>query len=615
MTYAFPLSYRWILLWLAVVFAAGNVNAASTISDSRTHTAGGVRFQLYLSISNLRYDAGLARWKCDVSRRSSYLSGTATTGTSFQLTAAYIGSTFPPPHAANFVVGEVPVTNGGSSGTGTYVFPHTTITPAMAEAGLSIQFYSATNGVSIYKTLHGSVNGLSVVATGQKKSNPIDLVNPFDKPLIIEYVDSVTGEVIYTETLDAGEQLVHVVTSPTGNPVTERYTLPEGGTLATSTPEGTSEYRLFAPGYSYTKPINTEITFSTDVPVWQPSTKSPVDLPKVDSTVTTTPPDASTSPQANPVKGDASNVIYSVPSTSPTQGLTDQTYREGTGAIVKSLNDLNKSIKNIPGGGGGSGGETEDAGTHTRLDLLNVKAESIKENAQKLVDVFDPDAGSVGKHLKSIEEAKGANPSFSDMSAAGASAGSAESGMITQFSAPSVGSTGAAPDFTIAMPAAFGGKSFNLNPFSSDRFAAICAWHRKACEWLAVVLFGLWCAKEAGAMIRGVNTANQAKGNAVVAGTGGQATALIAAGAITAVVAVALVAIMTFATTNVGGGTLLSLIDDDPFSGLVGGAVWMMDRLFPLGAIVACFAGRLVWQAAAQSAYVSAAAVIRFIVP
>lgn len=284
-----------------------------------------------------------------------------------------------------------------------------------------------------------------------------------------------------------------------------------------------------------------------------------------------------------------------------TAGLSDSAYKEGVDKTTAALAKINKTLEDRIGsgsGGGGTGettGDVADAGTHERLDTI---AEKMDTEAQMHQDLRD------------------ANPTTSQMNSAGDSAGANEAGKVPQLDGPgSLSTSGAAPVFAVALPAAFGGRVFDLNPFQSERFASIAAWHRKACEWLAIVLFGVWCSVEAGKMVRGVNTANQAKGNTVVAGTGGQATSLIAAGLITVVVAIALVAIGAFATTNLGGGTLLGMIDDDPFSGLLGGTVWMMDQLFPLGAIVSCFVGRLVWQAAAQTAYVTAAAAIRFIVP
>lgn len=203
----------------------------------------------------------------------------------------------------------------------------------------------------------------------------------------------------------------------------------------------------------------------------------------------------------------------------------------------------------------------------------------------------------------------------SDAGAKAANAANSASALFPHLVGPSTFTRGEMPLLIVQLPRAFGGATFDLNPFKVERFSSICAWHRRACEWLAVILFGLWASREAASYIRGVHAAPQAKGNTIAAGTGGQATALIAAVAITAVVVVALVALLAFALTNFGAGTLLHAVGVDPMDGLLGGSAWMLDQLFPLGAIIAYFGGRLIWHFAAGTAYAIAAALIRFIVP
>lgn len=277
-----------------------------------------------------------------------------------------------------------------------------------------------------------------------------------------------------------------------------------------------------------------------------------------------------------------------------------------TTAPAPETNQLKKPAAPSPSGPVWSAGNSSSVAA-AQTDLLT--SQIFREGIDRL-------AADEQNRLKAQKALTDANPTTQERTMAGAAAAASEAAKVADFdSVPSVQISNSAPIFNITLPAAFGGVQIDLNPFSNERFASICAWHRQACEWLAIVLFGLWCSKEAGQMLRGVNSTNQAKGNAVVGGTGAQATALIAAAAITAVVAVALVAFSSFATTNFGGSTLLSTFDDDPFSGMIGGSVWMLDQLYPLGAIVSFFVGRLVWQAAAQSAYAAAAATIRFIVP
>jgi len=108
---------------------------------------------------------------------------------------------------------------------------------------------------------------------------------------------------------------------------------------------------------------------------------------------------------------------------------------------------------------------------------------------------------------------------------------------------------------------------------------------------------------------------NQAKGNPIIGGTGAQATALIAAGAITVAVSVFVVALLAFLAGDFAISNLLGTVGVNPTSGLAGGVAWMLDRCFPVGLMIAAVGARVAWNFYASSIFSVCTAAIRFIVP
>jgi hypothetical protein len=642
------LPHRWFCFWLVSLFSFGNLNAQQSGSKSVTNTDLTMTWTIsLLSDGRIRVNVTRSDTFSDYWRTyqwnggfSLYASGTedgeyapiggSSTGSlaaGFQTNNAQFTSTasantalwyklnFSGTHyALTYISGNVwtvPFRFGSQSHT-------VTITPTAPSirVGQTVNF-TASGGQNGYNW--SSTNGGSLAYDGANaafvSSTVATYVVQVWSPAGGEYPESNYASA--TITVTASEKVkVNLPANKTGRPI-EYIMIAAGQTIGTEVqnigaparvvekilppniPSGTPVTLLFrvvgieqdssSGTWTIVPGAVTTGTVATLTPSTNPTTVGPDSPDFIGPKL----PDSS----ASPVTGDQSGKsVWSAPPAST--ALTDSAYKEGVDKTSSALDKINKTLESkLSTGGGGTieEGETGDTGTHDRLDSIDEKMET-----------------EAAKHQEALDN----NPTSGQTASSGNSAGNSESGAVKQYSAPNVSLSGAsAPVFGITLPAAFGGQTFDLNPFQSSRFASICAWHRKACEWLAVVLFGLWCAKEASAMIRGLTAARQATGNTVFAGTGGQATAFIAAGIITVIMAVAIVAVCTFSTTNLGGGTLLSVIDDDPFSGLIGGAVWMMDQLFPLGAVIACFAGRLVWQAAAQSAFTLAAAAIRFVVP
>jgi hypothetical protein len=181
--------------------------------------------------------------------------------------------------------------------------------------------------------------------------------------------------------------------------------------------------------------------------------------------------------------------------------------------------------------------------------------------------------------------------------------------------APPVATGGVVPDFSITFPASFGGKTINLNPFLSSRFGNVMSWFRSAVGWLALAALAVWITAEMGVWVRGVNTVQQARGNAVVGGTGAQATSLIAAGLMSAAIVVALTALVGWSFGGLAIPSLLAGLGVSPVDSMPGAALWMLDQCFPVGLLITCFVARAGFSLYASVLYAGVAALVRFFVP
>jgi len=178
----------------------------------------------------------------------------------------------------------------------------------------------------------------------------------------------------------------------------------------------------------------------------------------------------------------------------------------------------------------------------------------------------------------------------------------------------SVGS-GSAPTLSVSLPSAFGGATFDMNPFTEERLGTPIAWFRTATLWLVYALLAIWIWEKIGEWTRGFASISQAKGNTVVAGTGAQGTALLAAGIMTAI-------FLTAATSLLGWGlgyldipSLITGVSDSPLATISSGVLWMLQQVFPVAAILACFVCRLSFQMVASSVFAACMTAVRFVVP
>lgn len=180
------------------------------------------------------------------------------------------------------------------------------------------------------------------------------------------------------------------------------------------------------------------------------------------------------------------------------------------------------------------------------------------------------------------------------------------------FSMPADGSVPSI--LSVTMPVSFGGGVFDFNPFTEDRLGTPVAWFRAACQWLAYALLAVWLWNQIGVWVRGVSVVPQAKGNPVLAGTGAQGTALLAAAGITLAVVVALTALLGFTFDSMNPLSLLTGVSDSPFAALPGGAYWMLNQLLPVSTLLSCFLAKVSFNVYAPFTYSVCAAVVRFLI-
>jgi len=282
---------------------------------------------------------------------------------------------------------------------------------------------------------------------------------------------------------------------------------------------------------------------------------------------------------------------------------------------------------------GGGGGDSEiiewvkdtnviNRGISSRADVSNEYLKQIRDNtgysADRLKTIDENTqviADDVKRKADSEDAIKDATPTTSDMGAAGQAAAGAALEALGTLPSSNISATMTAPVFAITDP--FTGHTFNMNPFTSDRFGPVALWLRKLALWLLVVGFAGWAALRGKETIVDIASAQQAKGNAVFAGTGGQATALIAAGLITVVVLAGIIGIVVWKDTVLqgSGGSVTTIMGLNPMESAPAACVWMIDQIVPVLTILAIAFVKVTFTFICTIAYVVAASIIRFIVP
>lgn len=440
-------------------------------------------------------------------------------------------------------------------------------------------------------------------------SKPLKMSNPLNKPLVYRLKDPVTGETLYEYTLAPGEELVHTAKRFGPGGAVEEFYLPEGGAYMSLDSDGTSRAYVFAPGTTKEGNVLSSSDFSLNPPAWEAPkvSTSPTTVLQTGASPTATGIEHGTQPVGKQSVNGSGAVVHSTAAGSG--GATDVSLREGLGAVVRKLQDVESAIKE----GGGGGSVVNLTGVESRLDTSNTKLGTIDENLGKM-EGYAKDADDLRKEVKTLWDDR---PKTSDMSSSGESARSNIVGIMG--SAPgSLGYSiagGSKPSFEVAMPAAFGGGTFNLNPLDNAGLASVVSWFRAATQWSALVWLGVWVWGQIGEWVRGVSLVPQAKGNAVLGGTGGQATALVAAGLISAAVVSGVTGLLAWSFGDLSIGYIAGAMSTNPTLGMPAGALWMLDQVMPISTIVLCAVARFAYHMFAASLFAGVAAVVRFVVP
>jgi len=109
--------------------------------------------------------------------------------------------------------------------------------------------------------------------------------------------------------------------------------------------------------------------------------------------------------------------------------------------------------------------------------------------------------------------------------------------------------------------------------------------------------------------------APQAKGNTILAGTGGQATALVAAGLLSVIVVASITALFAWGFDSLSMSGMRTLSATNPMGGMAAGAYWMLNTVFPVATLLSCLLARASFNLYASTIFAGCAAAARFVVP
>lgn len=343
--------------------------------------------------------------------------------------------------------------------------------------------------------------------------------------------------------------------------------------------------------------------------------------PEVYSGDDTTPIELSKSQMAGyggaPVVTNGATVGDLPPSTTPAgTPATAGDIRESGQGIIDALKVVDGSVKGLGpklDALAKAGGGTDMTATNAKVDAVKLAVDAVatKLEAQKTdaaaaktaaetaatnaTNQGKTQGSSAGNEARNILESKGGGAPLS--MAAGPTGGDYAAALRVQF------------------PAAFGGATIDCNPFAHSGLLTVAHWFRSACAWLALVTLGVFVWKDMGEWVRGFSTMRQAQGNTVAAGTGAQATALAAAGLITAAVVVCMTALVSWSFGDISFAAIRSLAVTSPMVGLPTAALGMLSEVLPVSTLVGCAVAKYSFRFYGASLFAACAAVVRFVVP
>lgn len=441
-----------------------------------------------------------------------------------------------------------------------------------------------------------------------KKTETMQIDNPYNQDMRVEYFDKATGHKIAEEIIGAGQTGLLQLRKTSSGDVEEKFTLPNGAAYHGLDDQGNLVGYILPAGFTWNGADISDSAFTTGPPDHSPATVQTVAPPITSSHMTTTAAvnavGGKTLSPPRPVVGTMGAVQYSAGAGSG--GVTDISFREGTGAIVLKMDDVaQRLIAAFPAPSGG----TDMSATNSKLDQIR---------NQQVSDQSYRTTRDEAKDAKDAEDVAAAATATAAGNTQGAAAGAVEKGLIGAAQ-PNVASAPSAGDYAsvmvITMPAAFGGKTINFNPMSNSTFAAIVHAFRSALAALVLALLakGLW--KDVGEWVRGFSTVQQAKGNPVLAGTGAQATGLVAAGVMTVAIVTALTGIMGWSFGDITFDMLRSVSTVHPFVTMPANVYGLLSEVFPIQTIWLALFARVSFGIYAASLFAACAAVIRFVVP
>jgi len=328
-----------------------------------------------------------------------------------------------------------------------------------------------------------------------------------------------------------------------------------------------------------------------------------------------------------------------------TQAVTDSLYKEGVDKATQATANNAASV-NSNANANAAAQAARDAETQSKIDAVKSAVEGLGTSLTGVKDSVDAVKGSVDAVKTAVDEHKAAteetteavndlrttieerwqDPMEVEEAAANATEQAGTAGAAAGTAAASLFNGNAPPDsvpelekesaiLAVEMPESFGGKTFNMNPFSNDRFATICSWFRQATAWLALVTLGVWVWMQIREWLGVFSGVQQAKGNPVAGGTGAQATAFVAAGLMTAAIVTGVTGLLAWTFGDISLPAIRSAAMTNPLTTLPAQAAWMLDQLFPVATLVSCLIARLSFNMYAAPLFATCQAVVRFIVP
>jgi hypothetical protein len=275
-----------------------------------------------------------------------------------------------------------------------------------------------------------------------------------------------------------------------------------------------------------------------------------------------TPTNGPTSPSTDSSGGTVTGPLWSSP---PSDGvLTDGVYKEGVNSIVSELRALNDKS----GIWGGS-----DPIRSAISDAYGSGAGSTDGNGN---------GNGSGQAADQVAEAMDEGP------------------QLPQVSLPSGSGAG------LAIAGAYG-VNINLDPASSTLISSLAGFLKQFITWVAGLSFAWWCWGEFDRVVRDLIHSQQAKGNALIGGTGAQATALVAAAAITGILILVPLAFWAIASYDITPVTSAS--------GPASIALYLLFFFIPVPFLLSLIFSAFVVRKAALVLVASTATLIRFIVP